>query len=689
MSDNIANVPGSVTVIFPRADKGVDNGLFYPLAIFGTGHLGTQPIHSSAVAEFQGGDDPVNVVELQALAAKISADFWAWRLASLEVRYESVVPWVSDGFSDVEYLHGYPGITTAVHRSEWEPENGNLQHAGIFGSAPDDNDSIIAHTSAPFLIPAINGTVPVTITTTVDTTIWMLEGQTVEIDDGTHRVYGWVSDIDSATAFTLTLTRNAVTPTAWSASTPYVVGNEVSLAGTNYTCSAVPPAWNGATVYIIGDAVVVAGAWYHCILGHTNHTPPNGTYWALGVTPPNATYWSVGVSMATGAACIISGDPANLLAAITSINGDTTAAQRITSSGETVAITQPIAGTTNLEVAFTGYLRSIQSETGPAITMGVGTSGSDANWTHAANVVTYNLPDAAHSKRGAVTTGAQEFAGVKTLTADHFYLANDSTYPITSRAGFYYFSPGGPNGLSIVSSRGLSDPNPISGDNHLSVEIIAALGGGGGPGPAIASPGYMTLRGTYLLGPAAWNSGTAYVVGDDVSLGSVFYHCILNHTNHAPPNATYWTLNGSNDWNDPLFKGDAPYYAVDYFEGGLAVRGSGVYGTDPIGNVVRGGLIITIGSGTAVTSVSGGSTGLVFSGGATPTMSGVLNTGSGGLGTNTAAWTVGEVPMADGVGNFAPWIPSGIGAPSPTMGEPNAVYFDMTDPSNPKLYWKT
>jgi hypothetical protein len=65
-----------------------------------------------------------------------------------------------------------------------------------------------------------------------------------------------------------------------------------------------------------------------------------------------------------------------------------------------------------------------------------------------------------------------------------------------------------------------------------------------------ATAGYMTIL---LQNPtvdlpnpdlkaAAWNAGTAYVVGNCVSLANdTQYVCILNHTNHTPPNATYWT----------------------------------------------------------------------------------------------------------------------------------------------------
>lgn len=41
-------------------------------------------------------------------------------------------------------------------------------------------------------------------------------------------------------------------------------------------------------------------------------------------------------------------------------------------------------------------------------------------------------------------------------------------------------------------------------------------------------------------GATAWSGATAYVVGDLASRLGVDYYCILNHSNHQPPNATYW-----------------------------------------------------------------------------------------------------------------------------------------------------
>jgi hypothetical protein len=56
--------------------------------------------------------------------------------------------------------------------------------------------------------------------------------------------------------------------------------------------------------------------------------------------------------------------------------------------------------------------------------------------------------------------------------------------------------------------------------------------------------GYFRFHteGANLLAPAAtaWSGATAYTQGDLASLLGVTYYCILGHTNHTPPNATYW-----------------------------------------------------------------------------------------------------------------------------------------------------
>ncbi|RXH41059.1 carbohydrate-binding protein [Bradyrhizobium zhanjiangense] len=48
-----------------------------------------------------------------------------------------------------------------------------------------------------------------------------------------------------------------------------------------YKAFQLKGAWSGATAYTVGDVVSLSGSSYACILDHTNHTPPNTTYWQL------------------------------------------------------------------------------------------------------------------------------------------------------------------------------------------------------------------------------------------------------------------------------------------------------------------------------------------------------------------------------------------------------------------------
>ena len=49
-----------------------------------------------------------------------------------------------------------------------------------------------------------------------------------------------------------------------------------------------------------------------------------------------------------------------------------------------------------------------------------------------------------------------------------------------------------------------------------------------------------------VLNIRAWNSTTAYIIGDRVILNGIVYSCILGHTNFTPPNVTYWVVSDGN-----------------------------------------------------------------------------------------------------------------------------------------------
>ncbi|MEY9880469.1 hypothetical protein [Bradyrhizobium sp. USDA 328] len=48
-----------------------------------------------------------------------------------------------------------------------------------------------------------------------------------------------------------------------------------------YKAFQLKGAWGGATAYAANDVVTLSGSSYVCVLDHTNHTPPNATYWQL------------------------------------------------------------------------------------------------------------------------------------------------------------------------------------------------------------------------------------------------------------------------------------------------------------------------------------------------------------------------------------------------------------------------
>jgi hypothetical protein len=128
--------------------------------------------------------------------------------------------------------------------------------------------------------------------------------------------------------------------------------------------------------------------------------------------------------------------------------------------------------------------------------------------------------------------------------------------------------------IAIASTTGdLPDSSPTKWS------LMAEMGFTGATGPA----GATGAGATGATGPkgitwqGAWSAATAYVVGDAVSLNGSSYICILGHTNHTPPNATYW--------NDLADAG-----ATGATGAGGAAGGAGATGaTGPVGATGAGG----------------------------------------------------------------------------------------------------
>ena len=73
---------------------------------------------------------------------------------------------------------------------------------------------------------------------------------------------------------------------------------------------------------------------------------------------------------------------------------------------------------------------------------------------------------------------------------------------------------------------------------------------------------FHTLGANLLTTPAAYNGGTAYVVGDSVSSAGVNYYCIAATTGNAPPNVTYWYPMPAGG----VYEIPSPYAEADLFD---------------------------------------------------------------------------------------------------------------------------
>lgn len=168
--------------------------------------------------------------------------------------------------------------------------------------------NIIAHTSATFVVPAVDATVSVSITPDVDTDVWMVIGQTILVTDGTHVVYGHVTAVASTTAFTLYVDRIA----GGLAGQTMATGAEVIISGDyaflksindssvqsqtigindafpvspgdneiNVYTSAIadPPPWSATVQYMVGWVVTDGGKQWRAVAASLNSQPPSANW---------------------------------------------------------------------------------------------------------------------------------------------------------------------------------------------------------------------------------------------------------------------------------------------------------------------------------------------------------------------------------------------------------------------------
>lgn len=157
-------------------------------------------------------------------------------------------------------------------------------------------------------------------------------------------------------------------------------------------------AWSGATAYAVNDVVSLSGSSYVCILAHTNHTPPNATYWALlasigntGGTGPAA--WSPPAAWLTATA-YVAGPPASV----------------VVQGGETyVCLVSHTSGTFATDLAAAKWIKVAQKGTGDVLASNNGTEFTAATFATNLALLRYG---ASQSLTAAQKTQVQQNAGV-------------------------------------------------------------------------------------------------------------------------------------------------------------------------------------------------------------------------------------------------------------------------------------
>ncbi|WP_343684003.1 hypothetical protein [Asticcacaulis sp.] len=77
---------------------------------------------------------------------------------------------------------------------------------------------------------------------------------------------------------------------------------------------------------------------------------------------------------------------------------------------------------------------------------------------------------------------------------------------------------------------------------------------------------FHTQASTLLAPSTAWNSGTAYEVGDAVLRSGVRYYCKVAHANQVPPNAAYWVAMSGLYYELPLPYAEADLAGIRYVQ---------------------------------------------------------------------------------------------------------------------------
>ncbi|MET4208932.1 carbohydrate-binding protein [Bradyrhizobium sp. LA2.1] len=272
-----------------------------------------------------------------------------------------------------------------------------------------------------------------------------------------------------------------------------------------YKAFQLKGAWSGATAYAAGDVVTLSGSSYVCILDHTNHTPPNATYWQL-----LASKGDTGATGATGAAGTnaptYGGTSTTSLAIGTGSKAFTTQAGLAYTNGARVRATATAGAT--------GWLEGVATYSGTTLTITsdkISGSGTGTAWNF--NVVgepgagdlssANNLSDLANKATSRNNLGAAGAVKKQTFTASGTYTPSANLlYAIIECVG----GGGGGGGLS---GRGGTSNSTADG------------GGAGSRSIKFASAATIGASQTVAIGAAGSGSTGAGGAGGDTSVGTL------------------------------------------------------------------------------------------------------------------------------------------------------------------------
>lgn len=289
------------------------------------------------------------------------------------------------------------------------------------------------------------------------------------------------------------------------------------------------------------------------------------------------------------------------------INADTTPDQLITSSGGTVAITQPTAGTTNLEVT----------------NLGIDTINGDGT---AAQLITSTPISITQPLPGETNLA---------VNTDVFKVAGGASYATHAWSAGQNYGVG-----DIANSGGSSYRCILAHINHVppNATYWALLSGGSA---SISTTTYVQHKAageTFFAETTAGFNFELTTLDVETTRSFGVFMVPAKHTfgyaawgEDTAMKASRFVIHAESSLG---VLDTAICYSI--YVGGSTL--DGLWATDPIGNIFSGGILTTLGTATAITSISGGATGLTATGTSAITLGGTLNPVSGGLGVDAGAY---------------------------------------------------